>query len=254
MNIYHLSYTPYFLGERMVTISFSGCNFKCIGCLRKKREGDIYAERVEYIEWNLKNIIKKIREIRPHRIYLGGYEPTLDPDLVDIVGKLSKLDAHIVLLTNGSLLNRDYVYELLEAGLREIIVSVKAFDPEKHLYYTGKSNKPVLDAIRELCKIEDPYFRFQVETLLIPGINDPEDIEKLAIFISKINRSIKLFIDPWIPVVNVFREPSREELIEAVTRAMRHLYIVSYHPLYSEILEMRRSKRKAVFIDVLPRR
>jgi len=254
MNIYHLSYTPYFLGERMVTISFSGCNFKCIGCLRKKREGDIYAERVEYIEWNLKNIIKKIREIRPHRIYLGGYEPTLDPDLVDIVGKLSKLDAHIVLLTNGSLLNRDYVYELLEAGLREIIVSVKAFDPEKHLYYTGKSNKPVLDAIRELCKIEDPYFRFQVETLLIPGINDPEDIEKLAIFISKINRSIKLFIDPWIPVVNVFREPSREELIEAVTRAMRHLYVVSYHPLYSEILEMRRSKRKAVFIDVLPRR
>ena len=254
MNIYHLSYTPYFLGERMVTISFSGCNFKCLGCLRKKREGDIYAERVEYIEWNLKNIIKKIREIRPHRIYLGGYEPTLDPDLVDIVGKLSKLDAHIVLLTNGSLLNRDYVYELLEAGLREIIVSVKAFDPEKHLYYTGKSNKPVLDAIRELCKIEDPYFRFQVETLLIPGINDPEDIEKLAIFISKINRSIKLFIDPWIPVVNVFREPSREELIEAVTRAMRHLYVVSYHPLYSEILEMRRSKRKAVFIDVLPRR
>jgi len=254
VNIYHISYTPYFLGERMVTISFSGCNFRCIGCLRKKREGDIYADRVERIEWSLENIIKKIREIRPHRIYLGGYEPTLDPDLVSIVNKLSKLDSHIVLLTNGSLLNRNYIHELLEAGLREIIISVKAFDPEKHLYYTGRSNKPVLNAIEELSKIEDPYFRFQVETLLIPGINDPEDIEKLAIFISKLDRSIKLFIEPWIPVVDTFREPSKEELIEAVTRAMRHLYIVSYHPLYSEILEMRKSKRKAIFIDILPRR
>ncbi|RLE62755.1 MAG: hypothetical protein DRN53_03400 [Thermoprotei archaeon] len=254
MNIYHMSYTSYFLGERMVTISFSGCNFRCIGCLRKKREGDIYAERVEYIEWTLENIIKKIKEIRPYKIYLGGHEPTLDPDLVDIVNKLSKLDAHIILLTNGTLLSRDYIHKLLEAGLREIIISVKAFDPEKHLYYTGRSNKPVLNAIKELCKIEDPYFRFQVETLLIPGINDPEDIEKLAIFISKIDRSIKLFIEPWIPVVDAFREPSKEELIAAVTRAMRHLYIVSYHPLYSEILEMRKGKRKATFMDVFPKR
>ncbi len=253
MNIYHMSYTPYFLGERMVKLSFSGCNFRCIGCLRKKKEGDIYAGNVEYLEWNLENIIKKIREIKPQRIYLGGYEPTLDPDLVEIVNKLSKLDAHIVLLTNGSLLRRDYIHELLEAGLREVIVSVKAFDPKKHLYYTGRSNRPVLNAIKELCKVEDPYFRFQVETLLIPEINGPEDIERLAMFLSKIDRSIKLFIEPWIPVVNDFREPSKEELIEAVARAMRHLYIVSYHPLYSEILEMRKSRRKAIFIDVLPK-
>ncbi len=44
MNIYHISYTEKFVGERMAMLSFKGCNFDCIGCIREKNEYDIYAE------------------------------------------------------------------------------------------------------------------------------------------------------------------------------------------------------------------
>ena len=63
-----------------------------------------------------------------------------------------------------------------------------------------------------------------------PGINEPADVEELAIFISEINPAISIFIEPWIPVLGVeFEEHRKHDLIDAVSvsRAMKHLYVVS---------------------------
>jgi molybdenum cofactor biosynthesis enzyme MoaA len=254
MNIYHIRYTEKFAGERMAMLSFKGCNFDCIGCIRGKNEYDIYAEERKYIDWNFENILNELEELNPHRIYLGGYEPTLDPDLVKIIENISKFDAHVVLMTNGSRIDERYAIELKEAGINEVIVGVKAFDRKKHLYYTKRSNEEVLNTIKNLAAIEDAYFRLQVETILLPGINDPADVEELATFISQINPAISLFIEPYIPIAGVeFEEPKKHDLIDAVSRAMKHLYVVSYHPLYSEINEIRETPRKAKFIEILPR-
>ena len=256
MNIYHMSYTEKFAGERMAMLSFKGCNFHCIGCIRERTEYDIYAEERRYIDWNFENILKELKALNPHRVYLGGYEPTLDPDLITIIKDIAKLDPriHIVLMTNGSRIDERYAMELKEAGVNEVIVSVKAFDRDKHLYYTKRSNEPVLNAIKNLAAIEDAYFRLQVETILLPGINEPADIEELAIFISEINPAISLFIEPWIPTPGVeFEEPKKRDLIDAVSRAMKHLYVVSYHPLYSEIKKIRETPVKAKFIEILPK-
>ena len=111
-----------------------------------------------------------------------------------------------------------------------------------------------MNAIKNLAAIEDAYFRLQVETILLPGINEPADIEELAIFISEINPAISLFIEPWIPTPGVeFEEPKKHDLIDAVSRAMKHLYVVSYHPLYSEIKKIRETPVKAKFIEILPK-
>ncbi len=90
MNIYHISYTEKFVGERMAMLSFKGCNFDSIGCIREKNEYDIYAEERRYIDWNFENIVKELEKLNPHRIYLGGYEPTFDPDLIDAVSRAMK--------------------------------------------------------------------------------------------------------------------------------------------------------------------
>jgi len=141
-----------------------------------------------------------LEELKPHRIYLGGYEPTFDPDLIMIIESITKLGTHIVLMTNGSKIDTEYAKELKKAGVNEIIIGIKAFDAEKHLHYTKRSNEQVLTAIKNLATIEDAYFRLQIETVLIPGINDPVDIECLAMFVSQIDPSISLFIEPWIPL------------------------------------------------------
>jgi molybdenum cofactor biosynthesis enzyme MoaA len=253
MNIYHISYTTRFIGESMAMLYFGGCNFSCRNCLRKRSEANIYAERSRSIPWDMDHIVSLLDEIGTQRIYLEGYEPTLDPDLVEIVGAISRPGRHITLMTNGSLLTRQMALELIDAGVDEFIVGVKAFDEERHIEYTGTSNGKVLEAIGQLASIDDREFRLQVETVLLPGVNDPEDVEDLARFLASIDPSISLFIEPYIPSGLEDDEPTREDLIGAMTGAMRHLYICFYHPLFSEIEAMRRSQRRAEFIDVFPR-
>ncbi|MFP4545424.1 MAG: hypothetical protein ACLFPN_01075, partial [Methanomassiliicoccales archaeon] len=107
--------------------------------------------------------------------------------------------------------------------------------------------------IKGMASIDDLDFRMQVETILLPGVNGPEEVEGLARYLSGIDPSISLFIEPFIPnPESRYREPNREELIRSVAGAMEHLYLVSYHPLHSEIESMRRSPRRAVFVDVRP--
>ncbi len=253
MNIYHISYSLDHYGTREVTLSFQGCNFECIGCLRKRSKYDIYADKEERIDMSLEGIIQKVNELKPHRVYFGGYEPTLDPDLISIIKTLSRADRYLCLCTNGSKLDEDYVKELRRAGINQVFLSVKAFDPGKHIYYTKVSNELSLRAISLLSKMEDEHFMLHVETILIPGVNDPVDIEKLATFISEIDPTIPLWIDPWVPTSEEFREPTKQELIEAVSRAMKHLYVVSYLPLHSEISEIRKTRKKTEFVNCLAR-
>ena len=56
--------------------------------------------------------------------------------------------------------------------------------------------------------MERERFMLHVETVLILGVNDSEDIEKLAKFVSE--------VDPSIPSSDEFREPSKQDLTDAV--------------------------------------
>ncbi|MFP4546231.1 MAG: radical SAM protein, partial [Methanomassiliicoccales archaeon] len=115
MNIYHMSYIRDFLGERMAMLYFRGCNLSCQECLRKRDEGNIYAEVTEYIRWDLEGIFSFLEEIGPARVYLEGYEPTMDPDLPEIAHRVSSLPAQVTLMTNGSLLTDGYARELIRS-------------------------------------------------------------------------------------------------------------------------------------------
>jgi len=236
----------------MAMVYFEGCNFRCESCLRKRSESNIYGEEKRYIQWDMEHILELLDEIAPRKIYLEGYEPTMDPDLVDIVSRISTPDRQITLMTNGSLIDETMARELILAGLDQFIIGVKAFDDIKHREYTGLSNRGVLRAIEILASMDDMDFNLQVETILLPGVNDADDVEGLAQFISSLDPSISLFIEPFIPSGERGKEPTREDLIRAMSGAMRHLYICSYHPLFSEIQAMRSSTRRSMFVDVFP--
>jgi MoaA/NifB/PqqE/SkfB family radical SAM enzyme len=63
--------------------------------------------------------------------FTGG-EPTLRPDLECIVGHASRLGMWTSVVTNGSLLTRDRVRALREAGLDNLLVSLDSTSPSVH--------------------------------------------------------------------------------------------------------------------------
>jgi len=157
---------------------------------------------------------------------ITGGEPTLDKDfLLDLVRKLkTKVEVkHITLSTNGYLLDKEYVRELKDAGLNEVKLDIKAYTNSIHQWYTSMSNRPVLKAARYL---SESKLDFRVETVLMQGIVDVEEIERIASFLARIDSGIKYKVIKFAPGEareKVARRTRDNEIKIAVDSASKYL-------------------------------
>jgi pyruvate-formate lyase-activating enzyme len=184
-----------------------------------------------------------IKEINVKRAVLGGGEPTIDKELPDIIGMLNTLDVQTHLLTNGYILNEKFIEKLEEVGLLSTYVSIKAYDDDTHRFYTGQTNRPVLDNFKLLSKSR---IKLMAESIFIPGLIEYNEIERIARFIASVDPSISYRIDGFIPINDTpWRAPSPEEMIKASEIAKRHLENVHY--IHSE------TKIKREVVDIYPK-
>lgn len=172
-------------------------------------------------------------------VMLAGGEPTLYKK--EILNFINLCDVKTILSTNGSLLDRDFVTELGRKGLDDVHIDLKAYSQKLHEWYTGQSNQRVLDAIALL---NESNLNFEVITVFIPGIVDKEEIERIARFLSSIGENIKYRIIRYVPVGNLSRRPTEEEIKEAVSVAKKYLSNVTSsleqrsHPLKRKIVQL----------------
>jgi pyruvate-formate lyase-activating enzyme len=76
-----------------------------------------------------------------------------------------------------------YLEELIAAGLTEVTFDLKAWSEKLHEWYTGYSNKRVLENIRNAYG----KVKLVVNTVYIPGIVDDNEIEHIASFLAEID-------------------------------------------------------------------
>jgi pyruvate-formate lyase-activating enzyme len=114
------------------------------------------------------------------RIYLNGFnEPTLTPNLVEIVERLRAASpAHITLNTNGSALRPQLTDRLIAAGLPEVVVNLSTIDPEEYARVRGYA-----DIGRVLRNVEYLLERARrhglAVTLLVLGNLDERHVENV---------------------------------------------------------------------------
>jgi GTP 3',8-cyclase len=120
------------------------CNFRCVYCMPEegmqwlKRETILSVDEIERLARVAVDL--GIREIR-----LTGGEPTLRPELPELVRRLARLDrlTSLSLTTNGFLLDR-LAGPLAEAGLTRINVSLDTLDHER---FHQIARRPALDRV-----------------------------------------------------------------------------------------------------------
>jgi len=232
-EVYHATFFTY--GRSFYAHYFS-CSFKCRGCIRRLTVWDthlpqsvvrelnrFYLRNLSEIKLSLegfRSLVSFARDVLGAKsAILGGGEPLEDPLLGEEIAALNRLGLGVRLLTNG--FNLDEYLELLRDVGASIVVSIKHVDESKHVYFTGFSNSRILGNIERAYSLGlDVY----IETVLIPGFNDPSDVERLAERIAAISPEISLIIDAYIPVPGTgWRAPSQEEIEEAAKRAAKHL-------------------------------
>jgi len=184
-------------------------------------------------------------------VVITGGEPTLDREyLVDLVARLKEFVGWVVLDTNGYLLDEDYLQELIAAGLTEVMFDLKAWDEKLHEWYTGYSNRRILENIRNAYG----KVKLVVNTVYIPGIVAEREIEQIAQFLAKLQdkEEIDYRINRFRAELShekIARNPYPEELERAYSIVARYM---KSSVIGKSCVRERRIEEKRGWVTVFP--
>lgn len=142
------------------------CNFKCFFC---HMEGTgVHSESLTPDE--IEKIIETAHKWGVNKIKFTGGEPTLRPDIVEIVRRTRKhITGNISMTTNGIMLSM-LAGQLKEAGLDRINISFHSIDRSEFQFITGTdSMEKVRDGIRAAKNAG--LFPIKLNFVVLKGIN-----------------------------------------------------------------------------------
>lgn len=134
--------------QAKVLIGFQ-CNNHCLFCFEKKHRN---VPDKDFDE--LKQELRVVWEKGYRRVHFIGGEPTIYPSLLELIRYAKKLGfAEVMITTNGRMLAyKQYVSQLIDSGINQIVVSIHGPNAHVHDKLTGVSGsfKQTLQGIRNL--------------------------------------------------------------------------------------------------------
>ena len=167
----------------------TSCNISCVFCSvdegpYSRRKADFVVEK-DYLVSEFRKIVefKGSNNIDAHINAQG--EPTLYADMVELVKDIMSINGvkRSSIDTNGTLLSKQLVDELADAGLTRINLSINALDPEKAQKLAGYPYN--LNRVLEIARHIPTKMDLVIAPVWVPGYND-EEIVKLAKFAEEI--------------------------------------------------------------------
>lgn len=221
MGVYHVTYAP---EARELYLYFDGpCNFSCHGCVCRSRPLDIhlaYSGGRARASISAEEVLKLVERLEFERVVFMGFEPTVDSEFYKLAEVMKcHFGSYNILLTNG--------YEFVEENIVDsVCVSIKAVTEKVFRRFTGRAgSERVLLNFR---RYWSQGIELRAESILVPGLIDVHEIERIAEFVSGVDPEIPYRIDGYIPVKDdEYRRPTIAELEEARRRAERYLRAVS---------------------------
>lgn len=136
------------------------CNNRCLFCAASNR---VFHKSKAEMRYEL----LKGREWGANRVDFTGGEPTLHPDIVELVAHAKRLGYETInLKTNGrKLANKDFLKKLVDAGLNQVLISVHGHTAEMHDALTQVKGS-FTDAVKALENMVDLKVYFLTLTVL----------------------------------------------------------------------------------------
>jgi AdoMet-dependent heme synthase len=99
------------------------CNLSCRHC-RGMREGEISSERI-------RGLLDEIAQLKPGWLIIEGGEPLLRDDIYELLTLARRKNLEVHLITNGMLLNSDWLSSLKKLGIR-VMISIDGGNKETY--------------------------------------------------------------------------------------------------------------------------
>jgi len=164
---------------------------------------------------NLTELIDILDTLNIKSIIYTGQEPSLDPAY-----QLITKTVHQRYKCQNTLYTNLYTMPPLKDTDR-VEFGMKALTNSIHMAYTGKSNITILD---NFVKLYQSKTNIIIEAVLIPGLINADEIERMAKYISVLSKEIPFIILPYFKSGdNPWHRPSATEMDDAVQMASKHL-------------------------------
>lgn len=163
-------------GKIAATVFTASCNFRCPFCHNPEL---VLAEWVEQGSIKEKDFFDflKSRKGKLEGVCLTGGEPTLQPDILQFIEKIKKLDLDVKLDTNG--LRTDVLKSVISEGLVDYIAMDIKNSIQNYEKACGiKLDKERIDLSVDL--IKNSRINHEFRTTVVPGIHTEKDFESIG--------------------------------------------------------------------------
>ncbi|TXR53902.1 GTP 3',8-cyclase MoaA [Reinekea thalattae] len=160
------------LGRRFYYLRLSVtdvCNFRCSYCLPNGYQGKPEDSFLSLSE--LEAASRGFAAMGTQKIRLTGGEPSLRPDIDDIITRLSHIDGidQLAMTTNGYKLHKRAA-DWARAGLKQLNVSIDSLDTEEFHRITGHDR--LNEIMAGLTVAQNSGLKVKVNAVLMRGVND----------------------------------------------------------------------------------
>ncbi len=171
------------------------CNYKCKICNFWKEKKHLESPTLSVNQVRI--IAEKIKPLGPQVISIGGGEPLLHKNIIEITKILAK-NNFPVMICNGWYIDKNLASELFKAGMYEISISLDYASKEKHDKNRGINGayEKALSALKILHE-NRIYPHQRVHMISVVMDDNIEDIEKLILLSKRLGISylITLYSD-----------------------------------------------------------
>jgi len=197
---------------KRATLYNYGCNFDCTWC-SYKLNGNANTRPGRFL--GMERIKEALRKLDIDRVHFVGGEPTSCPDLPGIAG-FAHNDLGVF-----TKIGHSTGFNMPPDNIDAVSISIKSLSDGIHRKYTGVSNRRVLANFQAMW---GKGIAVDASSVLIPGLVEKDEIERIARFVAGIDPGIPYHIIGYVPVPGApWRKPSPDEVKEAVGLAERHL-------------------------------
>lgn len=183
MNTTHLDYPV--MAEIALT---DRCNNRCKFCFWGV--GEIRKPTTELTTEQVKMLIRKVWfQAKAPSLHFTGGEPTLRPDLPELIAYARNMGFRVILLTNGRLLKRkEFSEQLINSGLNGAQISLEATNANLHDKIVGVKGafEDTVQGIQNMLSIPGVYKKFWVHTNTTINRWNLDDVIEMPYFLKEL--------------------------------------------------------------------
>ena len=167
-------------GRVACTVFLGGCNYRCPFC----QNGSLVLSPEENRAYDLNGVLGflKKRQGILEGVCITGGEPTLSPELPELLESIKELGYDIKIDTNGS--RPETVKKLIDKSLIDkVAMDIKAA-PENYGKLTGVSH-PDIDAVKETAAyLMDCGIDYEFRTTVVRELHSGKDFAEIAVWLA----------------------------------------------------------------------